>query len=57
MKKVHVIIFIFAALLHSSCSFLGEEPQGVLTEETVTAIENLDNLCIAAYAALGNDHL
>lgn len=56
MKKVHVIIFIFAVLLHSSCSFLGEEPQGVLTEETVTAIENLDNLCIAAYAALGNDH-
>lgn len=42
--------------LFAACSFLDIEPQGVFTEETVTAEENLDKLCIAAYASLGNDH-
>lgn len=55
MKKIYFTILLAASLL-SACSFLDVEPQGVLTEETITAVENLDNLCIAAYAALGNDH-
>ena len=57
MRDTKLYFAILAIIpFFAACSFLDIEPQGVFTEETVTAEENLDKLCIAAYASLGNDH-
>lgn len=58
MRRISNIVFctLFLSTILNSCSFLDVEPQGVFTEETVSSVENLDNLCISAYASLANDH-
>ena len=53
MKKIIYTTAIFATLL-TGCSFLDDNPQGIMTEKE--AISKADELAIAAYAALGNDH-
>jgi len=54
MKKIIYTTAICAALFTTSCSFLDDNPQGIMSEKE--AISKADGLATAAYAALGNDH-
>jgi len=58
MKNKYKIILMGALLSITACgsSSLDVEPKAALSEEQVTAPENLDALVTAAYSYLGNDH-
>lgn len=57
MKKLASLLTASAlALGMSACGDLDKNPKGALTEEQVTAPEQIDQLVIASYAFLGNDH-
>ena len=51
------LLFTSLLLALSSCQdFLEEEPNGVLSQDQVNNIDNVDGLIVAAYSWLGNDH-
>jgi hypothetical protein len=58
MKNIHKILLLaLLAFGFASCQdFLDETPKGVLSEDQVNSIDNIDGLVIAAYSWLGNDH-
>lgn len=57
MKKQLYTTFIVASLLLlSSCNFLDETPQGILSEEEAKAPSSIESLVTSAYSSLGNDH-
>lgn len=51
MKKTIYTILSLASLL-TACNFLDDTPQGIMTQDQVKP----EDLVIAAYASLGNDH-
>jgi hypothetical protein len=59
MKTIRIIIFTcFAGLSLNSCQdFLEVPAQGVLTEDNLNGVKQIENEIIAAYAAIGNDEI
>ena len=47
---------VIATSLLGSCTFLDYDPQGVVNEDQVKDPSQVEALCTAAYASLGNDH-
>lgn len=57
MKKIKYIAVLFAAMvMASSCDFLNDDPQGILSDEQVKGPDQVEGLVTAAYSSLGNDH-
>lgn len=57
MKKKYLSLLAACSLLFAGCSdFLDMNPNGILDEESVSGVEQLDKLVISAYSMLGNDH-
>ncbi|MBD8347250.1 RagB/SusD family nutrient uptake outer membrane protein [Dysgonomonas sp. HGC4] len=57
MKKIKYIAVLFAAtIIFSSCDFLNDDPQGILSDEQVKGPDQVEGLVTAAYSSLGNDH-
>ena len=57
MKKKYLSILAACSFLFAGCSdFLDMNPNGILDEESVSGVEQLDKLVISAYSMLGNDH-
>ena len=54
MKKIIYTTALCAATFATSCSFLDDNPQGIMSDKE--AISKADELAIAAYASFGNDH-
>ena len=57
MKKKYLSLLAACSFLFAGCSdFLDMNPNGILDEECVSGVEQLDKLVISAYSMLGNDH-
>lgn len=57
MKKKYLSLLAACSFLFAGCSdFLDMNPNGILDEESVSGMEQLDKLVISAYSMLGNDH-
>ncbi len=57
MKKItYIAVAALTTLLLHSCDFLDVTPQSLLSEEQVKDPTQVEQLCVAAYASLGNDH-
>ena len=57
MKKKYLSLLAARSFLFAGCSdFLDMNPNGILDEESVSGVEQLDKLVISAYSMLGNDH-
>lgn len=57
MKKKYLSLLAACTILLAGCSdFLDMKPSGILDEESVSGVEQLDKLVISAYSMLGNDH-
>ena len=57
MKKKFLSLLAACSFLFAGCSdFLDMNPNGILDEESVSGVEQLDKLVISAYSMLGNDH-
>lgn len=57
MKKKYLSLLAACSFLSAGCSdFLDMNPNGILDEESVSGVEQLDKLVISAYSMLGNDH-
>lgn len=57
MKKKYLSLLAACSFLFAGCSdFLDMNPNGILDEENVSGVEQLDKLVISAYSMLGNDH-
>ena len=57
MKKKYLSLLGACSFLFAGCSdFLDMNPNGILDEESVSGVEQLDKLVISAYSMLGNDH-
>lgn len=57
MKKIKYLAVLFAAMvMASSCDFLNDDPQGILSDEQVKGPDQVEGLVTAAYSSLGNDH-
>lgn len=57
MKKKYLSLLAACSFLFTGCSdFLDMNPNGILDEESVSGVEQLDKLVISAYSMLGNDH-
>lgn len=57
MKKKYLSLLAACSFLFAGCSdFLDMNPNGILDEESVSEVEQLDKLVISAYSMLGNDH-
>ena len=57
MKKKYLSLLAAGSFLFAGCSdFLDMNPNGILDEESVSGVEQLDKLVISAYSMLGNDH-
>ena len=57
MKKKYLSLLAACSFLFAGCSdFLDMNPNGILDEESVSGVEQLDKLVISAYSMLGNDH-
>lgn len=57
MKKKYLSLLAACAFLFAGCSdFLDMKPNGILDEESVSGVDQLDKLVISAYSMLGNDH-
>lgn len=57
MKKKYLSLLAACSFLFAGCSdFLDMNPNGILDEESVSGVEQLDKLIISAYSMLGNDH-
>ena len=57
MKKKYLSLLSACSFLFAGCSdFLDMNPNGILDEESVSGVEQLDKLVISAYSMLGNDH-
>ena len=57
MKKKYLSLLAACSFLFAGCSdFLDMNPNGILDEESVSGVEQLDQLVISAYSMLGNDH-
>ncbi len=60
MKSIYKI-FIFAAITSftlSACSdFLDQPAYGVLAEDDLEGVKQVENMCISAYAGIGNDEI
>ncbi len=57
MKTIkYITLFAIATSLLGSCTFLDYDPQGVVNEDQVKDPSQVEALCTAAYASLGNDH-
>ena len=52
---VTILLAIGLVLLNACEDFLEFEPKGTLTEKAALAVDNVDKLATAAYAAIGND--
>lgn len=54
-KIIAVLIFIFS---FGSCEdFLEQPASGILAEDDLTGAEQIENMCISAYAGIGNDEI
>lgn len=57
MKKKYLSLLAACTFLFAGCSdFLDMKPNGILDEESVSGVDQLDKLVISAYSMLGNDH-
>lgn len=57
MKKKYLSLLAACSFLFAGCSdFLDMNPNGILDEDSVSGVEQLDKLVISAYSMLGNDH-
>lgn len=57
MKKKYLSLLAACSFLFAGCSdFLDMNPNGILDEESISGVEQLDKLVISAYSMLGNDH-
>ncbi|MDL2304382.1 RagB/SusD family nutrient uptake outer membrane protein [Bacteroides sp. OttesenSCG-928-D19] len=57
MKKIkYITVAVAATMTITSCNFLDETPQGILSEEQAKAPSSIEGLVTAAYSSLGNDH-
>lgn len=57
MKKIKYIAVLFAAtMMVSSCDFLNDDPQGILSDDQVKGPAQVEGLVTSAYSSLGNDH-
>lgn len=57
MKKKYLSLLAACSFLFAGCSdFLDMNPNGILDEESVSGVKQLDKLVISAYSMLGNDH-
>ena len=52
----YITSLVIATSLFGSCTFLDYDPQGVVNEDQVKDPSQVEALCTAAYASLGNDH-
>jgi hypothetical protein len=60
MKKIIYIFIItfISTLIFTSCQdFLEQNAYGVLAEENINGAKQIENLCISAYAGIGNDEI
>jgi len=59
MNRIHLsILGILVVIVLTSCSdsFLNNNPKGTISGEQLNTPERIDQMVIAAYASLGNDH-
>ena len=52
----YITSLVIATSLFGSCTFLDYDPQGIVNEDQVKDPSQVEALCTAAYASLGNDH-
>jgi hypothetical protein len=59
MKNIFkMLIIAVIAFTFSTCEdFLEQPAYGVLAEDDLTGVEQIENLCISAYAGIGNDEI
>jgi hypothetical protein len=51
-------ITTISAITFTSCEdFLEQPAYGILAEDDITGVEQIENLCISAYAGIGNDEI
>jgi hypothetical protein len=56
MKKIILFIVVIATITGVSCKrFLDYTPKGVVSDDQLNSPSTVDQLCTAAYAAVGND--
>lgn len=57
MKKIYLSILAVLFLVFSSCSdFLNEKPNGILDDDDISGLDQIEKNVISAYSMLGNDH-
>ncbi|MFT4061936.1 MAG: RagB/SusD family nutrient uptake outer membrane protein [Edaphocola sp.] len=57
MKKILLLLVVGSAVIYTGCQkFLDKNPKGVLSENEVNTPDGAEQLVIAAYSQLGNDH-
>ncbi|MBR8708792.1 RagB/SusD family nutrient uptake outer membrane protein [Bacteroides pyogenes] len=57
MKKIYLSILSVLLLAFSGCSnFLDEKPNGILGDDDISGIDQIEKNVFSAYAMLGNDH-
>lgn len=60
MKKIinKILILTLSAFILSSCQdFLEQPPYAILAEDDMNGVMQIENLCISAYAGIGNDEI
>ena len=59
--KIKIKIFlitILSSLVFISCEeFLEQSSYGILSEDNIVGVKQIENLCISAYASIGNDEI
>ncbi|MDR1973665.1 MAG: RagB/SusD family nutrient uptake outer membrane protein [Bacteroidales bacterium] len=58
MKNIFILFVVLSFVPLASCSkFLDQKAYGVLTEDDLTTVEQIENSVISAYAGIGNDEI
>lgn len=55
-NKLSILIISILIGGLTGCNFLNETPQGILNEDQVKGVEQIEGLVASAYSSLGNDH-
>jgi len=54
--KQTILVTILSIISFSCSDILDENPKGMLSDEQLNSVENIEKMVIAAYSSLGNDH-
>lgn len=60
MKQIvkSILITITSLIIFASCEdFLEKPAYGILSEDNLTGVKQIENICISAYAGIGNDEI